>query len=356
MLGKLGLVGGVGLAWVLTFVFMGGDVLPALSSNHTDPTAGIVTQAGPVRTADPLTTTPAPGPSAQAAPQQVKAALNAEALAGAAQLAGSTLAARPTARRAAPPVLSFRFGTYNMLGSSHTRGSNKRASGPTRANRGAQYVLDNQLSVVGFQEMQADQRASFLRSTNNTYGLYPGNQLRSNDGETSLAYRLDTWELIKADTVSIPYFSGKPRNLPVLLLRNRQTGIESYFTDFHNPADKFGNAARWRAIAKQRQIALFQDLARTGKPVFVAGDMNEHRTWACDIVGPSDMRVGAGGDGRNGCSVRTNRIVDWIAASYDVQWINYFEDRGPTVDYLTDHPIIWGEVRIDSRDFPRSVS
>jgi hypothetical protein len=217
-------------------------------------------------------------------------------------------------------------------------------------------VLDHDFSIVGFQEMQSNQRAAFMSRTGGKFGLFPGGSQRSGDGDNSIAWRLDTWDLIKSDTLATQYFSGKNRNIPILLLRNKQTGIEAYFTNFHNPADKFGNAQRYRNVDKKRQVALFNQLNKSGKPVFVTGDMNEHRTWACEIVTGSDMHVAAGGDGRNGCSVSTNRIVDWIGASYDVSFTNYVEDRGNVVDYLTDHPIISTDATIDTRDFPRSLS
>lgn len=354
MVGKLGLVGGVGAAWLLTFVLMGGDVLPALSATATPTTPGPASPAGTptATTATPLAT---PTPSPTSTPSRPsKQALSAEAVAKAVPVGGKTLQARPPARRFAPPVLTFRMATYNIQGSSHTCGRCG-SSGPARAARGTQYVLDHGFSIVGFQEMQSNQRSTFLSRTGGRWGLYPGGSQRSGNGDNSIAWRLDTWQLIKTDGIQIPYFHGAERTIPVLLLKNKQTGIKAWFTNFHNPADKFGPAQKWRNIAKSRQVALFNQLNATGLPVFFTGDMNEHRTFACEIVTGSDMHVAAGGDGRNGCSVQTNRIVDWIGASYDVQFSNYTEDRSSVVDYLTDHPIIYTDATIDSRDFPKSL-
>ncbi|MCW2783614.1 MAG: hypothetical protein JWP74_131 [Marmoricola sp.] len=354
MKGKLALVGGVGVAWLLTFVVLGGHVFPAVSSNNDHPKA----QASGTPASTPSTGVPTQSAHATSNPATSgpgKDAVSAEKITRSAPLAGQTLEARPNPRRVAAPTLIFRMATFNALGSSHTLHSKKRQVGPARMTRGAQYVLDNKISIVGFQEMQENQRATFLNVTHDKYALYPGNQLRVQDGDTSIAYRLDTWKLIHATTVTMPYFHGEPRSLPVLLLRNRQTGIEIYMTDFHNPADVHGPAGRWRSADKVIQIALFKQLEKTGRPVFVAGDMNEHRTWACDILGPTDMRVAVGGDGRNGCSVTTNRIIDWIAASYAVQFVNYNETQNALIESITDHPVIYADAKIDSRDFPRSV-
>ena len=37
MIGKLGLVGGVFVAWLLTFLVMGGDVMPSISADDPTP-------------------------------------------------------------------------------------------------------------------------------------------------------------------------------------------------------------------------------------------------------------------------------------------------------------------------------
>ena len=290
MIGKLGLVGGVAVAWLLTFVLMGGDVLPALSSADETPSASASSKA-------PASASPTPSPTAAAAATpdaQTLAAATAEQLAAAKPLAGKVLKDRPNPRRAAPPVMTFRMASFNALGSSHTRKGTKRkqkASGPARTSRAARYVLDNGIDLVGFQELQGDQRSAFTNATGGQYGLYPGNELRSMDGENSIAYRLDTWELVKASTVPIPYFGGRPRNMPVVLLKNKTTGIAAYFTNFHNPADtgQFGRQGRWRVAATAREANLFASLRPEGYPVFVTGDMNEQESWFCTVAGPGDL-------------------------------------------------------------------
>jgi endonuclease/exonuclease/phosphatase family metal-dependent hydrolase len=373
--GKLGLVGGVAVAWLLTFVLMGGDVMPALSG--ADPQAsGAVGAPKALTPVAPATGVPAAAQSAGAttdpdpsrdnasgrtseAPAQAAAA--AEELADSTPVAGQVLVDRPNPRRVTAPVLTFRLSSFNALGSSHTRkgtGRKQKASGPARASRAAQYVLDNNIDVIGFQELQGDQRSAFMGGTGGGYGLYPGNELRSMDGENSIAYRLDTWELVKADSVSIPYFGGRPRNMPVILLKNKQTGITAYFTNFHNPADtrQFGAQGRHRAAAKAREVALFADLRDDGYPVFVTGDMNEQQSWFCAVAGPGDLKAAAGGEGgRDGCSVAGGFRIDWIAGSHDVEFSNYREDKSGVVAWITDHPVMVTDVTIDGSNFPQAV-
>jgi len=376
VVGKLGLVGAVAVAWVLTFVLMGGDVMPSLTGHDTKATA-----SSPHATAAPASpssagTSPSASPSGTAtsdpgtsrdstaaggatdAPGQ--AAASAEKLAQAAPVSGQVLTDRPNPRRAAPPVLTFRMATFNALGSSHTRKHNHRkqkASGPARTGRAGQYVLDNNIDLVGFQEMQADQRGAFMGATGGRFALYPGNELRSGDGENSIAYRLDTWELVKADTVSIPYFGGNPRNMPVLLLRNKQTGITAYFLNFHNPADtaEFGKQGRWRAVATDREVSLLSQLKDSGYPIFVTGDMNDRGPWFCSVA-PAGNLVAAAATafGQSGCSIPGFRI-DWIVGSQGVDFSNYHEDRSGLVAWMTDHPVAISDVTIDAATFPKSV-
>ena len=333
--GKLGLVGAVAIVWLLTFVLMGKDVMPALS--HDPP---------PAR-AHALARTP--GQAALAAQQQVTDVQS---------RSGQILTVRPKALREPPPLLEFRISSFNMLGSSHTRhGARGRGPGSSRAAQAAHYVLANNIDIVGFQEMQGDQRSSFTNATGGRYGLYPGNALRGLDGENSIAYRLDTWEMVKPDTVSIPYFGGRPRNMPVILLKNKKSGVKAYFTNFHNPADiaKYGNQAKWRAVDRGREAALFRSLKETGIPFFVTGDMNEKQSWFCAVAGAGDLRAAAGGHARGGCSVAGGFRIDWIAGSYDVQFSNYREDKSGTIKRITDHAVMSSDVTVDGSDFPNSV-
>jgi hypothetical protein len=374
VMGKLGLVGGVAAAWVLTFVLMGGDVMPALTGHHSTasgatsssapaakvpPASSSAATSSATPTAGATTSRDAAGDRSTDAPGQAAAA--AEQLADTTPVAGQVLVDRPNPRRVAPPVLTFRMATFNALGASHTRKGGHRkqkASGAARTARAGQYVMDNNIDLIGFQEMQGEQRSAFMGATGGRYALYPGDQLSSGDGENSIAYRLDTWELVKADTISIPYFGGHPRNMPILLLRNKQTGITAYFTNFHNPADtaEFGKQGRWRAVATDREVALFSQLKNDGYPVFVTGDMNDRGPWFC-AVAPAGNLVAAAATafGGSGCSVPGFRI-DWIAASQGVQFSNYREDKSGLVAWMTDHPVVVTDATIDAANFPKSVA
>ncbi|WP_457112744.1 endonuclease/exonuclease/phosphatase family protein [Marmoricola sp. URHA0025 HA25] len=355
-------MGGVALVWALTFVLMGSDVLPAVSHHDTPKAAATSKTATSKATASASASAPSATPSGTATPDTpALAAAAAEQLAQAKPLAGKVLVHRPNPRRSAPPVLTFRMATFNALGSSHTRGRNHRkqkASGPARTARAGGYVLDNDIDLVGFQELQADQRGAFMNATGGRFALYPGNELGNGDGENSIAYRLDTWELVKADSIAIPYFGGRPRNMPILLLKNKKTGITAYFMNFHNPADtaEFGKQGRWRAAATDREVALFNQLKDDGYPLFATGDMNDRGPWFC-AVAPAGNLVAAAATvfGQNGCDVPGFRI-DWIVGSQGVEFSGYHEDKSGLVSWMTDHPVVVTDVTVDSTVFPKSLT
>jgi hypothetical protein len=148
VIGKVGLVVGVALAWLLTFILMGGDVMPSISAHDASATRTATgstraSAGAPARTHTPSTTpstTPSAAATATATDHVAQAAAAAEQLADETPVAGHVLVDRPNPRRAAPPVMTFRMASFNTLGSSHTRKSSKakrkqKASGPARTAR-----------------------------------------------------------------------------------------------------------------------------------------------------------------------------------------------------------------------------
>ena len=165
---------------------------------------------------------------------------------------------------ALPPIARFNMASFNLLGSSHTgKGGHSPglASGAQRMNGALRILAQHQISVVGFQEFQPNQRAAF-RSRARGWQMYPGLSMGRRAGENSVAWRTDTWEMVKPGLIPIPYFNGRIRPMPYVLLRNLQTGVQAYFSTFHNPANIGGNQARYRAEATRREIRLFNQLAR----------------------------------------------------------------------------------------------
>jgi hypothetical protein len=267
----------------------------------------------------------------------------------------------PTAARpqpiALPPVASFTMATFNLLGSSHSQrgGSASRfAPGTQRLNGALQILAEHQISVVGFQEFQPNQRAAF-QSRAKGWEMYPGLSMGRRAGENSVAWRSDTWEMVRPGLIPIPYFNGRIRPMPYVLLRNKQTGVQAYFSTFHNPYNIGGNMSRYRAEGTRREAKLFNQLETTGIPQFVTGDMNERDVYFCRITDATPLQAAAGGRNEGGhCSPPQPTQIDWIFGSPGVQFQNYTIDRSPLVRRTTDHPVVVTNVTIDAMKFKNS--
>jgi endonuclease/exonuclease/phosphatase family metal-dependent hydrolase len=239
----------------------------------------------------------------------------------------------------------FVLSTFNVLGASHTTARGNKpgyASGQTRM-RWALELLDRyDVDVVGFQEFQRSQWQTLLTKGGDTYGVFPSRGSRLRDTQNAVAWRKDTFELISADTVAIPYFHGKIHRMPVVLLREKATGVEAYFINVHNPAStrRVGNQTRWRREATNREIAATRRLLQTGRPVFLTGDMNEKDLFFCRYTAATDMAAANGGTNSGSCRPPADARIDWIFGPTGTTFASYTVDRSPRVQKITDHPVV----------------
>ena len=257
--------------------------------------------------------------------------------------------AEPSPKPKPPPELDFNLTTFNMLGASHTgRGGNHHgfASGRRRAAGAVALLARHRSDVVGFQELQGPQLASLQRNTN--LDFYPGFALGHLGTDNSIGWRRDSWVAVQKHTVRIPYFNGGGRAMPVVLLRNISTGIEAWFTNFHNPAEtyRFHHQGRFRVRATSIEAALANRLIATGLPVFITGDMNERASYFCRLTAKAPMVAARGGTNNGRCLPGRPRAVDWIFGSQGVRFTGYVEDRSHLVDVTTDHPVVTAGVHL----------
>ncbi len=256
-----------------------------------------------------------------------------------------------------PRSLDFVLSSFNVLGSSHTAPGGTRARsdfarGPTRMRWASRLIARHGVDVVGFQELQPDQQRTFLRSTRGRFDIYPGLTMGGKGSNNSIAWRRATWELVDAGTIGIPYFNGSRWPMPVVLLRNRETGLSAYFSNFHNPANtkRHPNQGRWRRIALSREIALVNRLMnKTEHPVFLTGDLNQREVAFCAITGRSAMVAANGGSNDGRCRPPAQPLIDWIFGSEDATFSNYQADRSRMVRRTSDHPMVVSDVRIEGR-------
>ena len=286
--------------------------------------------------------------------------------ASAAPLAGQVpgqaraLAGVPAREGVTPAPTSFKVATFNVLGASHTPPGGKRASGTVRIGYAHQLLWKHRVDVAGFQELQASQLATFLTVTKGHWAVYPGVSGKRIDSENSIGWRTDRFDLVQSTMLTIPYFNGQPRAMPLVLLREKTTGMMAYFTNYHNPAEtaKYRNQGKWRLAASKIEIALQNQLAPSGLPRFVTGDMNERAPYFCRVTAAAPLKAARPTSvWKNGtCSAGKPRAVDWILGATKVAFSRYDEDRSDLVDKTTDHPVITATATVDPASLPRAFA
>jgi hypothetical protein len=251
-------------------------------------------------------------------------------------------------RRGLADETTFRVGTFNVLGSSHTAkvGGNKRgyASGATRMGMAWSLINQADLDVIGFQEFEDPQYGRFRSLAGSNWGLYPGPTLDRGSIRDSIAWRTDTWDLVEANSIAIPYFHGQMIRRPVIKLKNKESGREVWFFNTHNPATtpNHGNNAHWRGVAIGIEVRLANQLAADGTPVVFTGDYNDRAEVFCPIVGGTEMEAANGGSYSGGCATPSHMDVDWIFGS-GIQFSNYVSASNGIVGRVSDHPFVYAQ-------------
>lgn len=237
-----------------------------------------------------------------------------------------------------PPVAEFVLATYNVLGSSHTGRGGRRgyAGGVPRLLRALDKIRGHGIDVIGLQELQPNQRDAF-RAYGTEFDIYtpPGGRFR----DDSVAWRRDRFELVAGGSVSYPYFGGRLRPYPQVLLREKRTGVRFFVTSYHNPAYEGGTRARAVRMQIDNANAL---ITRTKRPMLITGDMNDRRTYVCPMVTSTPMRPAQGG----GCDA-DSRAVDWLmGSSPNVVFSGFLLDWTTEHARLSDHPLVVATARV----------
>lgn len=236
----------------------------------------------------------------------------------------------------------FRLATFNVLGHSHTaRGGNKAryADSRVRMARAVHRLRQHRVDVVGFQELQRRQARAFERRTHGAFALWSG----SRDTENSIAWRKSAFSFVEGTTQAIPYFGGRTRRMPVVLLRSKVSGQEIYFVNVHNPAHR--RSAYWREVALAREVALVRQLRSHGAPVLVTGDLNERDRAFCRLTGSGELQTPAGGSNDGTCRPPAYGPVDWIFTTPGVGYSGFTVDRATRLRRISDHPMVVARVR-----------
>ena len=248
-------------------------------------------------------------------------------------------------RRGLADQTTFRVGTLNVLGNSHTApGGNRKgwASGYTRMGWAWSIISQADLSVVGFQELE-DVQYNRMRALSG-WDAYPGPTLDSGSIRYSIAWNPAVWKLVEANSIGIPYVHGQIIRRPVVKLENIASGRDVWFFNTQNPATTpaHGNNARWRAAGIQIEIQLANQLSADGTPVVFTGDYNDRDAAFCPLVGGTSLVAANGGSNDGSCQPPDHMDVDWIFGS-GVQWQQYVSASQGITGRVTDHPFVYAQ-------------
>ncbi|WP_067436876.1 alkaline phosphatase family protein [Nocardioides jensenii] len=246
----------------------------------------------------------------------------------------------------------FRIASFNLLGAGHTRPGGDRpgwASGEQRMVWSVRLIREQNLDLIGFQEMQDPQFKKFRALTGDEYGIYPGDELGPAAMHNSIAWRRDTWEVVQKKWVHLPYFGGDLIRMPYVQLRHVKTGQLAWFANFHNPANARGDARKWRIKATNIEIDLANRLRANypGQPVHFTGDMNERELYFCPVYRRTALRSANGGYFTGStCHPPKPMPVDWIFGSGPTRFTGYVALRSALVRKTTDHPLVISDASI----------
>jgi len=243
---------------------------------------------------------------------------------------------------------TFRMGTFNILGSQHTRGSKRWGAGTTRAGFTASLIQGYGLDLIGMQEVQDDQ-LNVLNARLPGYTVWPSRALGNNGVRLQIAFRDSMFELV--DTASFTtVFDHQYRPIPVVLLRNRVTGGMFYFMTIHN--SPLGMVAE-RNRAKAVEIAHIRALLGTGRPVILSGDMNEKAPFFCQVGAATGLVAANGGRASGGCVLPPPPVkIDWIMGGGGVSFSGYTLGAGGLVSRASDHEFPHTTVTVTPKVLP----
>lgn len=223
--------------------------------------------------------------------------------------------------------------SFNVLGSSHTKGPGGKAPGPARIRAVPDLLADYGVSLVGFQEFEGNQKRAFLAATRGEWATWH----RPGDPVNAVAWRTDTWTKVGHASVDVPYFY-RDKAMPAILVEHT-TGPRVWILNVHNPADTRGPAAHKRRTAVTRELGLVARLHDTA-PVLYVGDMNDRDAFYCPATRAGMRAANGGSNGTGPCRTPPNPGVDWIMGTPEVTFSGYRAVRSPVVQRISDHPLI----------------
>lgn len=243
----------------------------------------------------------------------------------------------PASAAPARKPASFRIASFNVLGSNHTVNSRTWKPGKKRAKLARHWLEDEHITVAGLQEAQVDQLKVLTRKK---WDAYPDPHNATNDRTAqSVIWRRSRWRMVEAHDFTIPFNVGQRRRQPVVLLRHRKTGRQIWVISMHMTAGGGEAGVKERKVGTRRLIKEVERLRKTRVPVFVTGDMNDHRKLFCKVTRHTHLHAASGGSHDGRCVTPYPMRVDWLFGSPAVRWNDFRFADGGVLDKITDHTV-----------------
>jgi murein DD-endopeptidase MepM/ murein hydrolase activator NlpD/endonuclease/exonuclease/phosphatase (EEP) superfamily protein YafD len=251
---------------------------------------------------------------------------------------------------------SFNLATFNTLGCSHTGPGTEHpslASCQTRFPKAMTYLNGKQITVAGLQEFQGGSFDVLRNQYGATWDVYPKDR---NKAENALIWQKATWQFVKGETFTIPYFHNQPKSMPLVELKNVQTGESAYFINVHTPADVDGMQ---NESLRQQGDRIVKDLVvklkSEGHPVYVTGDFNDSPRQGdsavaanypfCLLTAPDVGMKSAFGEGtKNPCKEPKGAWIDHIFGLGQMTFTGTTTDKSVQAAGITDHPAVYTTV------------
>lgn len=220
---------------------------------------------------------------------------------------------------------TMRVGTFNIMGSIHTRGGDK-----ARTIRIAKQLKKRRLNLMGLQEVQPDQ-LRVLRKRMPGYRFAPGNVDEHQGFQLQVVWKKHEFDLLAQGHIMTP-FRNTVRRAPWVRLRHEASGRIIQVINVHNPKN---DQERNQDVALKREIKLYKKLRPKGV-VLLLGDMNDKREFFCKVTRRTDATSSKGGShSKRGCRPPARMSIDWITGGGGLGWAGHQRDDVAT----SDHPI-----------------
>ncbi len=171
--------------------------------------------------------------------------------------------------------------TFNVLGSNHTAGDGDGVkawgTGVERVPGIVERLESFEPDLLGIQEFQDAQKRALFDEVRDTYGYH-------GERDNGVMWRRSMFAKLSTSFVTIPYFRGHPKRMPVVRLRLRASGEEITLLGVHNPADVGHDASAYREEAVLIERAFVAEERRRGRVVFLVGDLNAHEEAYCPLA------------------------------------------------------------------------